>query len=131
MPLSVIVVSHICVRFAEIGAQVLIVFVGGAAFQVTPLPGLEWGVSIAIGLLSMVVGAIMRLVPDRWFEALWIKLRLMRDPKELPSPTWNPALDKVRDDLSTFQRIRGGRLRGSSFVMKSKSAQLEKADIQL
>jgi len=88
-------------------------------------------VSIVIGVGALVVGAIMRCVPDRWFEWLWIKLRIMRDPNELPSVAWNPALDKIRDNLTTFQKIRGGRMRGSALVMKSKTAQLEKNDIQL
>ena len=32
------------------------------------------------------------------------------------------ALDRVRDNLSTFSKLRGGRMRGSSFVRKSRSA---------
>jgi Ca2+-transporting ATPase len=32
------------------------------------------------------------------------------------------AVDRVRDNLSTFSKLRGGRMRGSSFVRKSRSA---------
>ncbi|KAH7097377.1 calcium-translocating P-type ATPase [Auriculariales sp. MPI-PUGE-AT-0066] len=121
----------IIITIVEIGIQILIVFVGGAAFQVTKMPAREWAVSIIVGLLALVVGAFMRLLPDSWFEWLWVKLRIMRDPKELPSVNWNPALDRIRENLTTFQNIRGGRMRGSNLVMKSKSSQLEKNDIQL
>lgn len=93
--------------------------------------GREWAVSIVIGLMAMVVGALMRLIPNRFFEFTFVKLHLMRDPNQLPTVNWNPALDKVRENLTTFQNIRGGRLRGSSFVMKSRSAQLEQNNIQL
>jgi Ca2+-transporting ATPase len=112
--------------FAEIGLQILLVFVGGAAVQVTPLPGREWAVSIVLGLFAMVVGAFMRFVPDRWFEWLWVKLHIMRNPNELPSASWNPALDKVHEKLTVFQQIRGNRLRGAS----KREALLVKNDIQ-
>ncbi|KAF8149645.1 calcium-translocating P-type ATPase [Pholiota molesta] len=76
------------VTLLEIVVQVLIVFVGGAAFQVT------------------------------------------REPKEI-LPTvkheqdgWNGAISMVQDNLSTFANLRGGRLRSSSFVIKSRSARL-------
>jgi len=107
--------------------QILIVFVGGAAFQVHELPPREWAVSIVIGLFSMVVGALMRCLPDVWFERLWVMLHIMEDPNKLPGPSWNPALDKVQEQLTVFQRIRGGRLRGSS----KQERLLEKNDIQL
>jgi hypothetical protein len=32
------------------------------------------------------------------------------------------AMDRVRDNLSTFSKLGGGRMRGSSFVRKSRSA---------
>ena len=32
------------------------------------------------------------------------------------------AVDRVRDNLGTFAKLRGGRMRGSSFVRKSRSA---------
>ncbi|KAH7105050.1 calcium-translocating P-type ATPase [Auriculariales sp. MPI-PUGE-AT-0066] len=116
----------IAITLLEIGLQILLVFVGGAAVQVTPLPGREWAVSIVIGLFAMVIGALMRLVPDRWFEWLWVKLHIMRDPNELPSPTWNPALDMVHEKLTVFQQIRGNRLRRAS----KRAKLLEKNDIQ-
>jgi len=44
---------------------------------------------------------------------------------------WNPAINRVRDNLTTFAKIRGGRIRASSFVGNSREQQLERAGIQL
>lgn len=123
-----------------VGGQILIVEVGGAAFQVTRLGGRDWGITLVIGALSLPIGALVRLTPTAQFARLLIKLRIYSDPNKLPeqSPeaeeeqySYNPALSKVKDNLSTYARIRGGRLRASSMVAKSRSSQLRDADIQL
>ncbi|KAL8342323.1 hypothetical protein RB601_005027 [Gaeumannomyces tritici] len=54
-----------------IAGQVLIIFVGGEAFKITPLDGKEWGMSIGLGAISLPVGALIRKFPD------WILLRLL------------------------------------------------------
>jgi len=119
----------------EIGIQILIVFVGGAAFQVTPIGGREWGISIALGIVSFPIGFLLRLIPDEPVERLFINLRLMEDPEKPVLPTvrqdWNPAINLVRDNLTTFANLRGGRMRSSSFVGKSRSARLHEAGVQL
>lgn len=121
----------------EIGVQVLIVFVGGAAFQVTPIGGREWGLSIAFGFLSIPIGFLLRLIPDEPLEKWLVKLHLMAKPDSALPVTnpdqagWNPAINLVRDNLETFANIRGGRLRSSSFVGKSRSARLEEAGVRL
>ncbi|KND87137.1 Calcium-transporting ATPase 2 [Tolypocladium ophioglossoides CBS 100239] len=51
-----------------IGAQVLIIFVGGAAFSVVPLTGAQWAISLVLGVLSLPVGALIRLMPDSPLE---------------------------------------------------------------
>jgi Ca2+-transporting ATPase len=128
------------ITLLEIAVQVIIVFVGGAAFQVTRINGRDWGISIALGFSALPIGALIRLIPDEPVERLFIKLRIMKDPKAiLPTQSpessekveWNPAIEKVVDNLTTFSNIRGGRVRGSSFVRKSRTAQLHDADIQL
>lgn len=49
-----------------IGGQILIIFVGGEAFKIVPLNGTEWGLSIGLGAISIVWGAIIRKFPDAW-----------------------------------------------------------------
>lgn len=105
-------------------------FVGGAAFQVTRVDGKIWGISLALGVVSIPLGALVRLLPNEPFEKLFDRLGLFGKPEEvLPTSTpdqegWNGAITFVRDNLRTFSQIRGGRLRSSSFVVKSRSAKL-------
>lgn len=122
----------ILIAFSEIGGQVLIVFVGGAAFQVTRIPGREWGISLALGIVSIPLGALVRLMPDAPFEKLFIKVRLLPNPEVLPTKRpdeWNTAIDRIRDNLSTFANLRGGRVRGSSFVGKARRAKLSSNNV--
>lgn len=42
-------------------------FFGGAAFRVTRLGGREWGMSIALGVMSIPLGVLIRLMPNEPF----------------------------------------------------------------
>lgn len=48
------------------GFQILIMFVGGAAFSVSHQTGAMWGTAIICGLISIPVGWLIRIVPDEW-----------------------------------------------------------------
>ncbi|KAH8109562.1 calcium-translocating P-type ATPase [Phellopilus nigrolimitatus] len=128
----------IVITLLEIGVQILIVFVGGSAFQVSPIIGRDWGISVALGFMSIPIGYLIRLIPNPPVERLFIKLRLLRDPSVLPTERpnveegeWNPAINLLRDNLTTFSNLRGGRARASSFVAKSRSTRLEEAGVRL
>ena len=54
--------------------QVVIVQFGGAAFQVIALDGAHWAIAIVVGLLSLPIGVVIRLIPDNIFGFLF------RDP---------------------------------------------------
>ncbi|KIJ14249.1 hypothetical protein PAXINDRAFT_12900 [Paxillus involutus ATCC 200175] len=118
----------IAITLIEIVIQVVIVFVGGAAFQVTQISAREWGISLALGVVSIPLGALIRLMPNKPFERLFTAIRLLPSPEVLPTikpdAEWNLAIELVRDNLATFANLRGGRLRSSSFVGKSRSARL-------
>ncbi|KDR79013.1 hypothetical protein GALMADRAFT_64503 [Galerina marginata CBS 339.88] len=121
----------IAITLIEIVVQVLIVFVGGAAFQVTRIGGREWGISLALGVVSIPWGAVIRCMPNKPFERLFKFTRLMSEPEVLPTVKpdgWGGAISLVRDNLSTFANIRGGRLRSSSFVVKSRNARISQDD---
>lgn len=47
--------------------QCVIVNFGGAAFQVTRVDGTAWAISIVIGLFSLPIGMLVRLIPDKLF----------------------------------------------------------------
>ncbi|OLN81411.1 Calcium-transporting ATPase 2-like protein 5 [Colletotrichum chlorophyti] len=59
----------IFINLIIVGGQVLIIFVGGAAFQLHRLDGKEWGLSIGLGAISLVLGVLIRLFPDEWVAA--------------------------------------------------------------
>ncbi|TFK49949.1 calcium-translocating P-type ATPase [Heliocybe sulcata] len=124
------------ITLIEVAVQVLIVFVGGAAFQVTQIGGTEWGISIALGFGALLIGSLVRLIPNGPVTKLFIKLRLLPNPNVLPTQSpladaesWNRAIDLVRDNLGTFAKVRGGRMRGSSFVGKSRNARMEQGRV--
>ncbi|CEI92331.1 Putative Calcium-translocating P-type ATPase, PMCA-type [Rhizopus microsporus] len=64
-----IVIFFICVL-----GQVVIVQFGGPAFQVIALDGIHWAIAIVVGLLSIPIGVVIRLIPDHLFGFLF------RDP---------------------------------------------------
>jgi len=123
-------------HFAEVGIQVAIMFVGGAAFSVTPISGRDWGISIAFGFLSIPVGALIRTIPNGPIRKILIQLQLMQDPNALPvtapdTEKYNQAIDQVRDNLSTFANIRGGRSSSIVRVRKRRSVRLQEAGVQI
>lgn len=122
----------------EVAVQILIIFVGGNAFQVTRMNGRDWGISLALGVMSLPIGCLIRLIPNKPVERFFIKIGFFRSQDELPMERpnvdegqWSSAITLVRDNLNTFSNIRGGRLRASSFVVKSRSARLEEAGVRL
>ena len=66
-------------------------------------------------------------------ERIFIKLKIMSPEELLPADTpgaaeWNDAITKVRDNLSLFSRLRGGRVDTSPFVIKSRKLRIPKQD---
>ncbi|KAN0060767.1 plasma membrane calcium [Thecaphora frezii] len=126
----------------EIGLQVLIMFVGGVAFGVTDLSGRDWAISIVVGFISWPLAVVIRMIPTAPIEKALIKLGLMPDPDALPtlSPEsddkrtfteWDePAIGQVHAQLQAYTTIRGGRMRASDRIFKSKSRRLKDANVQ-
>ena len=50
-----------------VAGQVMIVFVGGAAFGVTPLNGIQWAVCIICAIVCLPWAVVLRLIPDKHF----------------------------------------------------------------
>ena len=132
----------------EVGAQVLIIFKGGATFSVSSLPGRDWGISIVAGIISWPLGVLTRLCPPEPIERVLIRLKLMPDPNALPTLSheaeeeekmtrsntyyrdWNePAIGRLAEQLGAFSSIRGGRLRASNLVLKSNKRLMRDRDI--
>ncbi|GAB1204165.1 hypothetical protein APSETT445_002814 [Aspergillus pseudonomiae] len=49
-----------------VGGQILIIFVGGAAFSVTPLDGVQWAICIGCSIVCIPWAAVLKLLPDRY-----------------------------------------------------------------
>ena len=100
-----------------------------------------WGISLALGFMSIPIGFLIRCIPNRPCEKFFHKIHLLRDPNLLPierpnsggtGTIWNnQAINALNDTLTTFSNIRGGRVRANSFVTKSRSARLQEANINL
>ena len=77
----------IAISTIMIGGQVLIVFVGGQAFSVASLTGVQWAISLVLGLLSLPVGVLIRLIPDAPLEAMY-RAVVVRGLLKVSSEVW-------------------------------------------
>jgi P-type Ca2+ transporter type 2C len=110
--------------------QVLIIFFTEEVFGVTRLNGMQWGISLVLGFLSIPAGVLIRLVPDEWIRVLVHKI---------PAPRWrrkptiaieadtegrglHGALLDVKDDLAFLKRVRGGRISAMGWAISSNHA---------
>lgn len=123
------------VTLIEMGIQTLIIFVGGAALEVTAIPGREWGISLALGFVSLPLGSLVRSLPSRPFEKFFQILGLIKREDILPSTRPDretlPDPINVRDNLKFMENIRGGRMHSSPFLDDSRSARLKKEATRL
>ena len=73
-------------RAVEIAVQleITIVFIDDTAFQVTCIGGCEWGISLMLGFMSILLGALICLLRNQPFERLFILARLLLKPRALP-----------------------------------------------
>lgn len=129
---------YIVVSAVILGAQVLIMFVGGAAFSVERQTGVQWAIAVTCGFGSIPVGLLLRCIPDEWLIAIfptrlyrfigrsWDKLKFWRRwSKKSKSPEirvadddesnmgadgykWPAPFEQVREDLLLL-KLRGGR----------------------
>ncbi|KAI0508832.1 calcium-translocating P-type ATPase [Xylaria bambusicola] len=53
-----------------VGLQVLIIFVGGAAFEIKPIDGVQWAICIVSAFICLPWAVLIRLFPDEWFAAV-------------------------------------------------------------
>ena len=100
------------IQFIIVGGQILIIFVGGRAFSAHRLTGIQWAYSVILGLLSLLVAILIRLIPDDYIRK-YIPKRFKRKaapPTQLDAYEWDLALEGIRKDLSVLKMLRGGRL---------------------
>ncbi|KIH89256.1 Ca2+-transporting ATPase [Sporothrix brasiliensis 5110] len=122
-----------------VGGQVLIVQVGGLAFNIASegQSPTMWGYAVGFGFISIPIGALIRLIPDAWFEKLvpafvkrWFANRKKKN-EQVPDVTvsdpythderfdfYPVALADVRDELAWLKRLKGGRLNNLKFAIQ-------------
>ncbi|KAG0145622.1 hypothetical protein CROQUDRAFT_45541 [Cronartium quercuum f. sp. fusiforme G11] len=131
-------IYFLIIMLIMLAGQVLIVEVGGAAFQVTRIGIRDWGICLIIGFISLPVGVLVKLLPTEPFDRIYnrffpptteIDEGLVVDENDDDKEGWNPAIDQVRDNLATFAQLRGGRVRSSSFVRRSRHSMMKKKGI--
>jgi Ca2+-transporting ATPase len=108
------------INVVMVGGQVMIMFVGGEAFQITSLNGVAWAISIILGAISIPVAVIIRLIPDQLVAKLlpsWMS-RKKTDPVYVSIEDrfeWNRGIEEIREELSFLKMVRGGRLNQLKF----------------
>jgi Cation transporting ATPase, C-terminus len=95
-----------------VACQTLIIFVGGAAFSVTPLNSHQWIICVGLGFLAIPTGTIVRLIPNDFVRLFIPQCILERrtddvDDEERQIEDWDDAIEVIRDDLLYFKRLRG------------------------
>ncbi|ESZ91241.1 putative Calcium-transporting ATPase 2 [Sclerotinia borealis F-4128] len=113
------------INVVMVGGQVMIIFVGGKAFNVVHLNGAQWAYSIILGFLSIPVGACIRLIPDELLISL-VPSYLMNRNKN-PEVTisdeeehfrFPQPLADVKEELTFLKKFKGGRLNNLKFAMQ-------------
>ncbi|KAI8648543.1 Calcium-transporting ATPase [Fusarium keratoplasticum] len=109
------------------GGQVLIIFVGGHAFQIAEegQSGVLWAIAIVLGFISIPFGIVIRLIPDSYLLAL-IPEFLKKKASKVPGLTisdeemsrYPEPLADVRDELNFLRRMKGGRLNNLKFAIQ-------------
>ncbi|KAF2703216.1 calcium-translocating P-type ATPase [Pleomassaria siparia CBS 279.74] len=103
------------------GGQTLIIFVGGVAFQVEHINGIQWAISILLGFLSLFVGVIVRLIPDELVRRCIPNFMKRKQTPELvvsDDYQWNQGLLELREELAFIKKVRGGRLSHLKFKVQ-------------
>lgn len=107
-----------------IGGQVLIIFVGGRAFNVVRIDKNQWGIAIVLGALSVPVGAIIRLLPDELIEKMIPGFLRKRNTPEVVIEdeeghvAFNKGLLEIRNELGFIKKYKGGRLNHLRFKLE-------------
>lgn len=53
-----------------VGLQIAIIFIGGAAFEIKPINGVQWAICVVSAFVCLPWAVLLRLFPDEWFAAI-------------------------------------------------------------
>ncbi|KAM5348731.1 hypothetical protein ACJ41O_008554 [Fusarium nematophilum] len=115
------------ISFIMCGGQILIIFVGGHAFQIAEegQSGVMWAIAIVLGFISIPFGVVIRLVPDSFLLAVipeFLKKRANKVPgltiSDEEMSMYPEPLADLRDELNFLRRMKGGRLNNLKFAIQ-------------
>lgn len=119
----------IIINLAVSGAQVLIIFVGGTPFSISgtdpPQTGPQWACAIVLGVISIIVGAAIRLIPDELVSKCIPEI--LKRKRGIPGlmisdeerfNDYPEVLADVRDELAFLKKLKGGRLNNLKFAVQ-------------
>ncbi|XXG95693.1 plasma membrane calcium [Hypoxylon texense] len=119
----------IIINLAVSGAQVLIIFVGGTPFSISgtdpPQTGPQWACAIVLGVISIIVGAAIRLIPDELISRCIPEV--LKRKRGIPGlmvsdeerfNDYPEVLADVRDELAFLKKLKGGRLNNLKFAVQ-------------
>src|SRR5271168_1590051 len=106
------------IQIIIVGGQILILFIGGAAFSIHRLNAAQWAYSLILGAASIPIAIVIRLIPDelilkilpRWPQHLNNNPSLTVEDDEESIQPWNPVFEGIREELAFLKRLRGGRM---------------------
>ncbi|CCG81565.1 putative P-type calcium ATPase [Taphrina deformans PYCC 5710] len=107
------------INVVMVAGQIMIIFVGGAAFSVTRISGRDWAICLILGAISIPIAVIIRLIPNevvRFFVPNFILTWNERRNVEISEESraaWNPVVNQIRDELAFIRNIRSSRRIGS------------------
>lgn len=93
----------------------LIVFVGSSALSTIRLSWAQWGISLILGAISLPIAVLIRLIPDDFIARF---IPSASDQSSTPPSEWNNSLKNIREQLTFFRKIRGGRLQALMFKLQ-------------
>jgi len=102
--------------FLTIAGQIIIIFVGGSAFSVTRLNGVQWAVSLILGTLSLPAGALLRLLPNKYLEPLFAPLSRLPLRRILPTRRRDNSGNLAEGDASVDTELEMARGRDGAGI---------------
>jgi len=61
----------IVINIIMFAAQIAIIFVGGRAFSIVPLNGVQWIICLGLAFISCPWAMVIRCIPDEWVQKWW------------------------------------------------------------
>ena len=125
-------VFFIIINMIMIGGQIMIIFVGGKAFQITRIDSTQWAICILCSLPCLLWSVVLRCIPDKYAEVVFTAahrtwLVLYRPVIKVLSLLWRPigvagrAIKRVSKRALTKVK-RGGKAQASDSVQVDEEA---------